>query len=82
LFFSQLLSSALTPILSARLLEKESIRYTVILELEEDGSFHVWCPASKGCHLQGETQEEALANIQEAVALYVESLQKEGKKRA
>ena len=42
------------------------MRYTVIVEAEEEGGFHVWCPALKGCHSQGETQEEALENIQEA----------------
>lgn len=51
------------------------MRYTIILEVEEEGGFHVWCPALKGCHSQGETQEEALENIQEAMAAYLESLQ-------
>ena len=54
------------------------MRYTVILEPEEEGGFHVWCPALKGCHSQGETHEEALANIQEAIALYLESLRDAG----
>jgi predicted RNase H-like HicB family nuclease len=52
------------------------MRYTIILEPEE-GGFHVWCPALKGCHSQGDTKEEALANIQEAIAAYLESLQTE-----
>jgi predicted RNase H-like HicB family nuclease len=50
------------------------MRYTIILEPEEEGGFHVWCPALKGCHSQGDTKEEALANIQEAMAAYLESL--------
>lgn len=54
------------------------MRYTVIFEPEEEGGFHVWCPALKGCHSQGETKEEALANIQEAIAAYLESLRDEG----
>ena len=54
------------------------MRYTVIFEPEEDGGFHVWCPALKGCHSQGDTKQEALANIQEAMALYLESLRDEG----
>lgn len=39
--------------------------------------FRVWCPALKGCYSQGETQEqeEALENIQEAMASYLGSLQ-------
>ena len=54
------------------------MRYTVILEPEEEGGFHVWCPALKGCHSQGETKEEALENIREAIAAYLESLRDEG----
>ena len=53
------------------------MRYTVIVEPEAEGGFHIWCPALKGCHSQGETTEEALANIQEAMAAYLESLQDE-----
>lgn len=55
------------------------MRYTVIFEPEEEGGFHVWCPALKGCHSQGDTKEEALANIQEALTLYLDSVQDEGK---
>ena len=54
------------------------MRYTVILEPEEEGGFHIWCPALKGCHSQGDTKEEALDNIQEAIAAYLESLRDEG----
>ena len=54
------------------------MQYTVVIEPEEEGGFHVWCPALKGCHSQGETKEEALANIQEAITAYLESLQAEG----
>ena len=54
------------------------MRYTVIIEAEEDGGFHIWCPALKGCHSQGETQEEALEHIQEAIAVYLESVQADG----
>ena len=54
------------------------MRYTVLMEAEEEGGFHISCPALKGCHSQGETQEEALANIREAIAVYLESAQAEG----
>lgn len=54
------------------------MRYTVILEPEEEGGFYIWCPAFKGCHSQGETKEEGSANIQEAIAAYLESVQDEG----
>jgi predicted RNase H-like HicB family nuclease len=49
-------------------------RYTIILEREADGGYHAFCPALPGCHTQGETEEEAMANAAEAVDLYLESL--------
>ena len=55
-----------------------SITYTVIFEKEEDGGYHVYCPALKGCHSQGNTKEEALKNITEAIQCYLESLRKDG----
>ncbi|HHT9135162.1 MAG TPA: type II toxin-antitoxin system HicB family antitoxin [Candidatus Avalokitesvara rifleensis] len=52
----------------------KELTYTVILEKEEDGGYHAFCPVLKGCHSQGDTYEEALANIQDAIKLYLESL--------
>ncbi|WP_299440085.1 type II toxin-antitoxin system HicB family antitoxin [uncultured Rhodospira sp.] len=40
----------------------------------EDGGFVVSCPALPGCHSQGETVDEALANIREAIELCLEVL--------
>ena len=53
---------------------KKIHNFTVIFEKEEDGGYHVFCPALRGCHTQGETYDEALKNIQDAIALYIESL--------
>jgi predicted RNase H-like HicB family nuclease len=44
------------------------------LEREEDGGYHAFCPILKGCHSQGDTFEQAIDNITEAIELYVESL--------
>ncbi|NSW78409.1 MAG: type II toxin-antitoxin system HicB family antitoxin [Chthonomonadetes bacterium] len=52
--------------------------FTVILEREEDGGYHAFYPALKGCHTQGDTLEEALANIREAMEAYLESLRAHG----
>jgi predicted RNase H-like HicB family nuclease len=43
-------------------------KLTVILEPEGDGGFSVHCPALPGCHSQGNTRDEAIANIEEAIA--------------
>ena len=48
------------------------MRYTVVLEKEPSGGFSAVVPALPGCASQGETREEALANIREAIELYVE----------
>lgn len=52
--------------------------FTVILEREEDGGYHAFCPALKGCHTQGDTLDEALQNAREAIEAYVESLKARG----
>jgi predicted RNase H-like HicB family nuclease len=48
------------------------MKYTVILERESDGGYVVSVPVLPGCVSQGDTRDEALANIREAIDLYVE----------
>jgi antitoxin HicB len=48
------------------------MKYTVIVEREPDGGFVVSVPVLPGCVSQGDTKEEAMANIAEAIELYVE----------
>jgi predicted RNase H-like HicB family nuclease len=48
------------------------MRIKVIVELGEDGYFVAHCPSLKSCWSQGKTREEALQNIREAIALYLE----------
>ena len=50
----------------------------VIMYPGEDGYWIVECPSLPGCISQGKTRDEALANIKEAIALYVESLEAHG----
>lgn len=49
-------------------------RYTVISEHEADGGYLAFCPALPGCHSQGDMLDEAVANVREAIELYLESL--------
>lgn len=51
----------------------------VIIEAEETGGYVVSCPSLPGCHSQGDTIDEALANIREAIELYIETLEEDGK---
>jgi len=54
-------------------------KYTVILERNEDGGFTVYAPALPGCISQGDTAEEALVNIKEAIEGYLEAVEELGK---
>ena len=49
---------------------------SVVIEKDEHG-FYAWCPELKGCQSQGQTLEEAIANIREAIELYLETLSAE-----
>jgi len=49
--------------------------FEVVLEPEEDGGYHIYTPALKGCHSYGSTKDEALKNIAEAIALWLETAQ-------
>jgi predicted RNase H-like HicB family nuclease len=51
------------------------MKFTIVLEEDlEDGGYIVHCPALKGCRSQGDTIEEALQNIKEAIAGYLKTL--------
>ena len=54
------------------------MHYTVILEREDDGGYHAFVPALKGCHTQGDTLDQAVENMREAIGLYLESLREKG----
>ena len=50
----------------------------VMIEQDEDSIFVATCPSLPGCISQGETEEEALENIKEAITLHLECLSEEG----
>ena len=58
------------------------LRFPVIVEVDEDGYYIVSCPLFKGCHSYGETMEEAMDNIREAIELCLEEEGIEGVDRA
>jgi predicted RNase H-like HicB family nuclease len=61
----------------------KSYIFQVVIEEDkfEDGrkAFSAYCPALQGCRTWGHTYKEALANIKEAVELYVDDLRESGK---
>ena len=54
------------------------MKYTVILQREGDGGYVVTVPTLPGCVSQGDSREEALRNIEEAIELYIEDVKAAG----
>lgn len=52
--------------------------FTVLIEKDEDGGFIATVPELKGCHTQGNTMVELMANVNEAVKLCLEVSQNDG----
>jgi predicted RNase H-like HicB family nuclease len=51
------------------------MKLKVVLEHSDEGGFTVYVPALPGCISEGETVDDALANIQEAIELYLEPIE-------
>ena len=49
----------------------------IVLEPSEEGGYTVYVPALSGCVSEGETREEAIKNIKEAIDLYLEPIEDE-----
>ena len=52
--------------------------YAVVLEQEADGGYSVYAPDLAGCASMGDTLDEALANIREAIACHIEGMKADG----
>jgi len=54
------------------------MQYSVVVHEADEGGYWVEVPALSGCYSQGETLEEALTNVREAIELYLEALHEDG----
>lgn len=52
------------------------MKYRIVIEQDEDGIYVAECPSLPGCVSEGKTRREALDNIKDAIAGYLESLKK------
>ena len=52
------------------------MKYRILIEQDEDGKYVATCPSLPGCISQGDTREQAKANIVDAIGGYLESLRK------
>lgn len=49
------------------------MKLTVVLEEQEEGGYTAYVPSLKGCVSEGDSKEEAIKNIKEAIELYLEA---------
>lgn len=54
--------------------------FDVVIVEDETGGYIAFVPALPGCHTQGESLEELVKNVKEAIELYMETLTEEDKK--
>jgi predicted RNase H-like HicB family nuclease len=54
------------------------MRFTVVLEREDDGGFVASVPALPGCVSQGDSRDEAMKNVREAIEVYIEDCRESG----
>lgn len=59
-------------------LSKKILKYTVIFEPAEEGGYVVSVPALPGCVTEGDTLEEAMEMVKDAISGYIASLKKHG----
>ncbi len=52
------------------------MKANIVIEKDEHG-YYAFCPEMKGCHSQGDSLDEVLTNIKEAIDLYIETLSHE-----
>jgi predicted RNase H-like HicB family nuclease len=60
------------------ILQFMTVAYAVVVEHEADGRYSVYVPDLPGCASMGDTYEEAIANIREAVACHLDGLRLDG----
>jgi len=57
----------------------QTYRLQVVIELDEDGRYVASCPALQACYTQGDTFEDAIANIRDVIEICIDELRDEGK---
>lgn len=50
-------------------------QFTMIVQRDDEGNYVAICPALQGCYTEGETPEEAMAYLKDAIQLHIEDRQ-------
>ena len=60
-------------------MKRRVFEFDVVILEDETGGFVAFVPALPGCHTQGDSLDEVLRNVREAIELYLETLSEEEK---
>ena len=60
------------------MIERRSVKYTVVIEKGQESGYVALVPGLRGCVSQGRTKKEAIANVKEAIEAYIEALMEDG----
>lgn len=52
--------------------------FTAVIEQAEEGGYFAWCPEVPGANGQGETEQETLANLRDAIRLVLDHRREQG----
>ena len=55
-----------------------TLQMSIVVEPDNDGSFHAYCPAFTELHARGSTEPEAMTQVQDAIVGHLRSLVPEG----
>ncbi len=55
-----------------------TLQMSIIVEPDDDGSFHAYCPAFKDLHVCGSTEREAVKHVEDAIVVHLQSLVRHG----
>jgi predicted RNase H-like HicB family nuclease len=62
-------------VLAKNIIAEDNMKLKVYLEASDEGGYTVIVPSLPGCISEGETKEEAIKNIEEAIKLYLEPVE-------
>ena len=65
--------------MKSKIKKQKILEYIAVFQEEKEGGYSVWVPELPGCASQGESFEETLKNIKEAIELYLEESEKTSK---
>ncbi|MEM3402340.1 MAG: type II toxin-antitoxin system HicB family antitoxin [Candidatus Hadarchaeales archaeon] len=61
---------------------KKKLAFDVVVQKDESGGYVAFVPSLPGCHTQGDTLEELMKNVEDAIELYLDTLEEEEKSEA